>query len=132
MEKIPEDDQYCYCCGIRNAKGLHLRFAYPEEGKAITTTIIPSYYTGWKNIVHGGYLAMLLDETMAHACASVGKLAFTAEIMIRYKKPIDVGKSIHVEGKIESVRSKIISTSGQIFDADKAVIAEAKAKFMVP
>ena len=132
MDTIPEDDQYCYCCGIKNAKGLHLKFAYPESGKAVTSTIIPVYYTGWKSVVHGGYLAMLLDETMAHACASIGKLAFTAEITVRYKRPTDVGKSIRVEGQIIKDRAKLIDTKGRIYDANDTIIAEATGKFMVP
>ncbi len=127
-----ERDDYCYCCGEKNAKGLHLKFVYPEKGKSLTTTIIPSYYTGWKNVVHGGYLAMLLDEAMAHACGSLGKQAFTAEITVRYLKPANVGQSIRVEAQIDNLKPRVIDTSGSIFDADDNIIAKAKAKFMVP
>lgn len=132
MEKLPENDHYCYCCGDRNERGLHLKFTYPEEGSAFTETKIPGYYTGWKSVVHGGYLAMLLDETMAHACVSLGKSAFTAEITVRYHKPAKVGDIIHVHAKVDKQRSKIIDTSARIFNSDDVLIAESKARFMAP
>ncbi len=127
-----EKDDYCYCCGEKNAKGLHLKFVYPEEGKSLTTTIIPTYYTGWKNLVHGGYLAMLLDEAMAHACGSLGKEAFTAEITVRYVKPAKVGEFIRVEAQVDEYKPRLLNASATIFDADDNIIAKAKAKFMVP
>jgi len=132
MEILPENDQYCYCCGVKNEKGLHLKFSYPHKGSSLTETTIPDYYTGWKNVVHGGYLAMVLDEAMAHACGSIGKSAFTAEITVRYHKPAEVGEKIYVHAKIDKLRTKIIDTSAEIHNSDDTLIAESKAKFMVP
>ena len=75
---------------------------------------------------------MVLDEAMAHACGSIGKLAFTAEITVRYHKPAEVGEKIHVQAKVDKIRTKIIDTSAKIYNSGNTLIAESKAKFMAP
>lgn len=75
---------------------------------------------------------MVLDEAMAHACGSIGKSAFTAEITVRYHKPAEVGEKIYVHAKIDKLRTKIIDTSAKVYNSDDTIIAESKAKFMVP
>ncbi|HUW42394.1 MAG TPA: hypothetical protein VMV90_15410, partial [Rectinemataceae bacterium] len=68
MDTAIERDSNCFCCGKDNEKGLHLVFSYPAEGEAEATLLVPEYFSGWKRITHGGFLSMLLDEAMAHAC----------------------------------------------------------------
>ena len=80
-------DSHCFCCGVSNAQGLRLRYYYPQPGEAATSFTIPDHFTGWKDVVHGGLLAMVLDETMACACASKGLKGFTAEISVRFRQP---------------------------------------------
>ena len=75
---------------------------------------------------------MVLDEAMAHACSSIGKSAFTAEITVRYHKPAEVGEKIYVHAKIDRQRSKIIDTSAEIYNSEDTLIAKSKAKFMAP
>ena len=65
IEPVPSEN--CFCCGRDNERGLHLHFSYPEKGKAEATLTIPRYFSGWHDVVHGGFLSMLLDEAMATA-----------------------------------------------------------------
>ena len=90
---------------------------------------IPKHFSGWKSIVHGGLLAMLLDEVMAHACISAKCFAVTAELTIRYRNPTEVGELIRITGRIKAIRSKIIETTGEI-TGKKGVIAEANARYL--
>ncbi len=86
-DEIVRDD-HCFCCGKQNSRGLQLEFSYPEKGKAETEFVIPEYFTGWKKITHGGLLAMVLDETMAHSCISAAITGITVDIRVRYLKPV--------------------------------------------
>lgn len=136
MSTIVEDDAGCFCCGARNPHGLHLQFTYPEPGQARTTLVIPDYFTGWKSVTHGGFLSMLLDETMAHACirsdaGTPGKTAVTVEMTVRFKKPVEAGKEASVSARVTEVRGRIVTAEGQVIGSDGQVGAEATAKFLV-
>lgn len=124
------NDQHCFCCGQDNDKGLKLKFKYSEEGESETSLIVPKYFTGWENLTHGGLISMLLDETMAHACIGSKLVGVTAELTVRFKKPLPVETKIFVKGKMTEVKGRIALTSGSIKDATGTVYATGKARFI--
>jgi uncharacterized protein (TIGR00369 family) len=128
-EQIIRDDN-CFCCGKQNSRGLQLEFRYPEKGTAETECIIPAYFTGWRKMTHGGFLAMLLDETMAHACISRALTGVTVDIQVRYLKPVEVGERIRVCGRVARVRSRIIDTEADVRDEAGEVVAKGSARFL--
>jgi uncharacterized protein (TIGR00369 family) len=128
-EQIIRDDN-CFCCGKQNSRGLQLEFRYPEKGTAETECIIPAYFTGWRKMTHGGFLAMLLDETMAHACISRAVTGVTVDIQVRYLKPVEVGERIRVCGRVARVRSRIIDTEADVRDEAGEVVAKGSARFL--
>jgi uncharacterized protein (TIGR00369 family) len=130
MNKEVIRDDNCFCCGKQNSWGLKLEFQYPEEGKAETACIIPEYFSGWKKMTHGGFLAMLLDETMAHSCISQAINGVTVDIQVRYLKPVEVGQPIRVTGRVARVKSRMVETEGEVWDEAGEVIARGSARFM--
>ena len=124
------DDQHCFCCGENNDKGLKLKFEYPVKGTAETSLVVPNYFTGWENLTHGGLISMLLDETMAHACIGSKLIGVTAELTVRFKKPLPVNTEIFVKGTMEEVKGRIALTAGQITDNEGTVYATGKARFI--
>ena len=131
MKATPEGDKQCFCCGADNPRGLHLAITYPEKGAAESTLEVPPWLSGWKNITHGGLLATLLDEIMAHACVGISQKAVTAEITVRYQKAVETGSAIRILGRVEEARGRILTTRGWIYDAEGTVAAEATARFIV-
>jgi uncharacterized protein (TIGR00369 family) len=81
-------------------------------------------------MTHGGLLATVLDEIMAHACVGVAQKAVTAEITVRYLKAVETGSAIRAVGKVEEARGRVLLTRGWIYDADGTVAAEATARFI--
>jgi uncharacterized protein (TIGR00369 family) len=130
MDNPIEADTRCFCCGKDNAHGLRISITYPATGTAETALEVPEWFSGWKSVTHGGLLATLLDEIMAHACMATVQTAVTAEMTIRYKKAVQTGTRIRALGKMEEMRGRIITTQGWIYDADGAVAAEATARFV--
>ena len=126
-----ERDNSCFCCGSDNERGLHLSVSYPEKGTAETSLEVPEWFSGWKNMTHGGLLATILDEIMAHACVGMSQTAVTAEITVRYQKPVQTGSRIRAVGKVAEDKGRILVTQGWIYDADGAVAAEGSARFIV-
>ena len=128
-EQIVQDDN-CFCCGKQNTRGLQLEYRYPEEGRAETECVIPDYFTGWKRITHGGLLAMLLDETMAHACISRAITGVTVDIQVRYLKPVEVGEHIRIAGRIAGMKARIIETEAEVCDKAGEVVARGSGRFL--
>ena len=130
MDRPIDRDSLCFCCGADNERGLHLAISYPEKGTAETSVVVPTWFTGWKSMTHGGFLATLLDEIMAHACVAMSQKAVTAEMTVRYQKAVETGSQISARGKVEEARGRVMSTKGWLYDADGAVVAEATARFI--
>ena len=131
MGNITVDNNRCFCCGIANEQGLKLKFDYPSNGKACTTLVIPDRLSGWKDIAHGGLLSMLLDEAMAHACVSGGFFAATAELSVRFLKPVKTGETIFIEAELAQKRSKLIETRGTIKNSAGESIATGSGRFIL-
>jgi uncharacterized protein (TIGR00369 family) len=129
-ERVVEDDHRCFCCGKDNPQGLHLSFAYPEEGRAEAEVPIPEYFSGWEKITHGGFLAMILDETMAHACISTGRMGVTAEMQIRFLRPATVGETVYVRAQIVAGRTRLLEARGVITNAAGEELARASGRFV--
>jgi uncharacterized protein (TIGR00369 family) len=130
MDAKVERDNQCFCCGTENERGLRLAITYPAKGTAETTLEVPPWFSGWKSMTHGGLLATLLDEIMAHACIGVAARAVTAEITVRYQKPVETGTRISVKAVVEETRGRVLNTRGWIHDAEGALAAEATARFI--
>jgi len=124
-------DDLCFCCGQDNERGLKLKFSYSSPGVAVTTLIIPEWFSGWRRMTHGGLLSMLLDECMAHACVSLHGHAITAELTVRFHNPVEVGSEVSVRAEAKKARSRIIDTTGTIIDDNGTKIATARARFML-
>jgi uncharacterized protein (TIGR00369 family) len=124
-------DDFCFCCGKDNRRGLKLDFSYDGHGSAETTLEIPEWFSGWQRMTHGGLLSMLLDECMAHACMSLHGYAITAEITVRYHAPVEVGTAVTVRGEVGDLRARIADTSGEITDGNGKNIASGRARFLL-
>jgi uncharacterized protein (TIGR00369 family) len=130
MDRPVDRDSLCFCCGTDNERGLHLKISYPEKGAAETSVEVPPWFTGWKSMTHGGFLATVLDEIMAHACVGMARHAVTAEMTVRYQKPVETGSRLTARGKVEEARGRILSTRGWLYDSEGSVVAEATARFL--
>jgi uncharacterized protein (TIGR00369 family) len=134
MSQDVYDAESCFCCGSKNKRGLHLKFTYPKENEAETILTLPDYFSGWQDIVHGGFISMLLDEAMAHSCVGLlekGKLAVTAELNIQFKKPLKIKEEVIIKASVIQVKSRIMRTEGEILGLDGEIYAKGKAAFLL-
>src|SRR2546428_11487575 len=60
QEYYPNELNYCYGCGQRNDRGLHLR-TYLAGDETVATFVPRPYYIAIPGYVYGGLLALLLD-----------------------------------------------------------------------
>ncbi len=124
-----EDDNYCFVCGEKNPYGFHLTFSL-QDGKAVTEFIPMKVHQGYKDIVHGGIISTLLDETMVKVALLQGIPAITAEITLRFRNPLMVGEKAIIEASIVKMSKKVIEVSANMKKTDSTLIAEGHAKLV--
>jgi uncharacterized protein (TIGR00369 family) len=124
-----EDDRRCFACGPDNEHGLRLHFEYGENS-ARSTVSIEQKFSGWTNMLHGGVVATLLDEAMAHAIIAAGVRAVTAKLEIRFRKPAPVGVPLILEGTVERRRGKVLDAAAELRDAAGTLYAQGHSRFI--
>jgi len=125
------DDSLCFVCGQANEHGLKLAFR-SAKGATFSEFAVPNDFQGYKNIIHGGVIAAILDEAMIQAAMTEGLLPVTAEITVRFKHPLSAGRPAIVEAALTQNEPRIIKARSRISEKTSGLlIAEATAK-MIP
>lgn len=123
------DDDYCFICGKGNPEGLSLSFHETLNGVS-AEFILRREYQGYKGIIHGGLIVAILDEAMVKAANLRGFNAITAEIIVRFKKPLSAGQKARVKGRVIKESRRLIVAQA-VIDRGDVIIAEAEGKLYV-
>ena len=93
----PISDNYCFVCGQDNPRGLKISVTYREAEMAAETELaLPREFQGWADVIHGGILATLLDEMMAHAVWHYAGPGLTLGLEVRFHAPLKPDEPILV------------------------------------
>lgn len=123
----------CFVCGDRNHVGLKARFFFDENTrKAICDVAADEAYAGYKNILHGGITSTLLDEVMIKALLAENLFVVTAEMTIKFKKPVHSGDRLHLEGWKSGQKGALLLAQGRAVNQNGDVVAEASGKYIKP
>ena len=125
---ILEDDQMCFACGSKNPIGLKLKFTLDEDNALRTEFIPQKVHQGYKDIVHGGIIALILDEVMVNLLWKLGRPAISAEIEVKLFQPVKLGEIIYFEGRISKDSKKLIYTQAKAMKENHTLVASATAK----
>lgn len=119
----------CFVCGEENVCGLKAKFLW--DGREVHTTVTASpNHEGYNGIYHGGIVASLLDEVMVKAILATGVLSVTAEMTVRFKKPVKIGETITYTGRIVESKGRLYTTESEAVDSEGEVVATATAKYL--
>jgi len=130
MQELPHT-QSCFVCGESNAIGLKLRFE--AEGNIVRTRFTPrAEHIGFKQVVHGGLIATVLDEIMVWACViPTGQFAYCAELTVRFLSPLRPGEQVIATGELAANRrNKIFEAKSEIRDHAGKLVATATGKYL--
>lgn len=106
------DNDYCFACGSKNPLGLHLSFY--REGDFMCTRVQPSaHWQGFEGVVHGGLQATIMDDLMSNYLRNVhGVWGTTAELTLRYRKPVPVDEELVFKATLKKSGSKVWEVEG--------------------
>ncbi|MCJ7458520.1 MAG: PaaI family thioesterase [candidate division Zixibacteria bacterium] len=118
----------CFVCGNLNDYGLKVDFFY-DKGIARAEYVAGEKFQGYKDILHGGIISALLDEVMIKAVIARGILVVTAEIQVKFIKPVKIGEKLFLEGKITGEQKKIFTAEGTVSNSKGEIVAAGKGRF---
>lgn len=127
-----KDLNMCFGCSQKNPIGLKLQFT--ENDEFIIAEWQPSdIYQGYNNILHGGIIATLLDETGAW-CVSVkvGTAGVTSEMKTKYLAPVYINKGIIIlKASIAEKTDNTAKINCYLYDGKSKLCAEAVAEYFI-
>jgi len=120
----------CLVCGEDNPAGLKTRF-YVEDGVVKAPLRPEPHHCGYENVVHGGIIAAILDETMGWAAArATGRMFFTGELTVRYLRPTPGDRELTASAEVVRVTSRLTEAKGVLTDEDGIEYAKSKGRFV--
>lgn len=123
-------DDRCFACGSRNPFGLHMTFK--TDGRVVRCDfVVPGHLCGWGNLVHGGIVTTLLDETMSWTAIHLLKrLILTRRIEVDFIQTVAPMVPLRIEGRIEKrIKNTEAVVSAAIFDDAGQACAKARGRF---
>lgn len=122
----------CLVCGRDNPSSLKARFYELEGGELLGVFAPLEIHQSYPGRVHGGVITAMLDETIGRAVNVDDPDAWgvTAELTVRFRKPVPLGEEVRVLGRITRDSRRLFEGSGEIILADGTVAAEATGRYM--
>jgi uncharacterized protein (TIGR00369 family) len=84
----------CCICGMdgtQNGWGLKIDYQVMLDGSVKALISCPPEWEGYPGWVHGGIEAALIDGAMTHCLFAMDIVGVTADLKIRYKRPLELG-----------------------------------------
>jgi acyl-coenzyme A thioesterase PaaI-like protein len=127
----PFDDGHCFACGPKSEIGLRLRFEQQPDGSVRGGVTLGQPYQGWRGVAHGGIVATLLDEAMAHAAGVRGYLGMTGELKLRFRKAVPIGAPLVLRGEVLWQRRSVLGLAATVALEDGSELAAGEGSFVV-
>lgn len=128
---LPSYDN-CYVCGQAHPRGLRIRF-FADENKRVYARFHPDQtQTGYDDIVHGGVISALLDELIGWSVSlQHDRLAYTAEVSVRFVKALRAGRHYLASSCMGAGRGRIWEADGSICDEMGVVYAQGHGRYFL-
>ena len=122
----------CFGCGQDNPGGLQGAFYNLEDGKTASIFQPGDLFQGYPQRLHGGITAAILDEALGRAIIALEPdcWAVTAELSIRYKKPVPLNAPLKVVAEVTENNRRLFRSSGELILPDGVVAATATGTYV--
>ena len=120
---------YCVVCSQSNPLGLGLQFTVHDDGSVSASLHGHFALEGFQGCLHGGMIASLLDGAMTNCLFARGLVAMTAELKVRYRKPVLIGHEMIIRAWIKSSQAPLHLLEAEL-KQEGCAKAIASAKFM--
>ncbi len=124
----PESHENCLLCGDTRF-GMGLRFHALSEMEVAVVLNSNLHHQGYDGILHGGFVASLLDSAMCNALFNIGVEAVTGDMTIRFHEEIPVDSEVTLIGRVVSDSGPLFKVEAELQLHEK-IVASSKARFV--
>ena len=127
---LRQSHDQCLLCGPQNPIGLRLDFSLRGDGWVSACFTGQPQLQGYSGMLHGGVISSLLDAAMTHCLFHRSIEAVTAELLVRYLRPVPVEAALELEARVVSEATPIYRLRAELRRGGQ-VMAYAQAKFVL-
>lgn len=127
-----EQGNTCFGCSGENKIGLHLHFT--DCGEYIESLwVAQKQFEGFKDVVHGGIQATLLDEIAAWVVYTKCKTAgVTQNISVHYHNPARITTlPMRLVGTLVSQNKRTAVIKAELFSSEGVLYASAEVEYFI-
>ncbi len=117
--------------GLRNPIAVPLDIHKDEDGRATAEFHLGALYEGPPGCVHGGVLALVLDQVLGESAAAGGSPGMTGTLTLRYLRPTPLG-DCSVEAWVDRVEGVKTIVKGEFRRADGKPTVSVEGIFILP
>jgi uncharacterized protein (TIGR00369 family) len=120
----------CAVCGATDCRGLHVHFRARPDGRVTGVFKGHPDLQGYPNTLHGGMVSTLLDAAMTNCLFAHGFAAVTAELTVRFLRPVAADRPVTMSAWIEKSWRRLHFLAAELRQEGE-LMATAAAKFLV-
>jgi uncharacterized protein (TIGR00369 family) len=84
-------------------------FRPDDEGGISASFSCDERFSGYSGFIHGGVVSSLLDGAMTSCLMARGEVAVTADLRVRFHRPVRVGRPAIVRARVVQSRHGLLS-----------------------
>ena len=120
----------CLVCGQDNPIGLRAR-SYSVGDRVELPFVTRPEHAGWSDVVHGGFVATVLDEVMTWAAIlGSAKPVYAADFTVRLLAPLHAGVDCTAVARMTQHRRRIFDVESWLEDGAGTVYARGIGRYM--
>jgi len=109
-----------------------LRFYFSDSGDLLGEFTCNGSLQGYDEMVHGGVIAAIIDASMAQCVMGHGVVGYTADLSVRYRKPVMIRTKTALKTSITAVKCGLLySMNCEITQGEKLVVSATGRFFKV-
>jgi uncharacterized protein (TIGR00369 family) len=121
----------CFFCGREHPTGLRLAFHAEADGSVRARIRCGALFEGYRETVHGGVIAALLDSAMTNCLFARGVSAVTAELRVRYLARARPDRMLEAVARLARTRRPLYHLEAELVPGG-VTVARAHARFLEP
>ena len=119
----------CLFCGKQNPIGFKLTFHARDDGSVHAVFPCERPLQSYPETLHGGVVSALLDSAMTNCLFSRGIIAVTAELAVRFLRPVKLDQPVEVTAAVTRVRGPLYYLHAELTQG-RTLTTRAQATFM--
>jgi len=109
--------------------GFRLNFSADAQGGVSASFSGQWLLQGYNGVLHGGVVSSLLDAAMTHCLFYRGIEAVTAELLVRYLRPVPLDTQLELSARLLSEHPPLYRLRAELKQG-RQTMAYARAKFV--